>query len=341
MKNELLFRCHCISDFASEPKKDKAKDYHKAVAELEHIKNSTRKLTVNQDQKLIDLPPLIKSLEQYKDQTTFSLSAQKRMRRMVREEKYGIKDNLDNKYLAKGIIGEDESISLYSKVEGKMYRKNTERLENEWLTGECDIIERTGKDIIVTDIKTSWNSESFDNTLSLKSPYAWQVGVGYGWLYESTVSRVVHCLVNTPTEILKPEMYQYLKKQKDKEEDVFLRTMSLLEYEFSESGTKHRTQFFRNHIVSDYGWITNLDGSTEYLKNGYWNYIVACEQLDADFKFVPIPEKQRVKIFQFKRDESKIDYIKSKLVLARDEINRLLDKDEVEFYDLSIDDCDN
>lgn len=334
MKNELLFRCHCIADFASEPKKDKAKDYYKAVEDLAHIKNSTRKLTVNQEQKLIDLPPLIKSLEKYKDQNTFSLSAQKRMRRMVREEKYGIVDNLDNKYLNKGLMCEDEAISLLSKIEGKMHRKNKVRETNDWLTGECDLQETLGKDKIITDIKVSWNSESYDNTLSLKSVYGYQVGVGYGWLYGSTINRVVHCLVNTPIELLKPEMYQFLMKYKPV-------GMPMLDFEFSDEGIILRTQFFRNHIVSDDGWVTHLDGTNEYLKEGYWEKLVHDEMLDSTFKFVPIPEKQRVKIFQFKRDESKIDYIKSKLVLARDEINRLLDKDEVEFYDLSIDDCDN
>lgn len=333
MNTELLFRCHCISDFASDAKKDLSKNYYKAVDELAELKGKTRKLTELQEKKLESLPAIIKDLKQYQDVPSFSLSAMKRMRRMIREHKYGIVDNLDNKYLSKGLMCEDDGISLLSRVEGKMYRKNTIREENEWLTGECDIKEVVKKQTIVTDIKMSWNSESYDNTLSLKKPYAWQVGVGYGWLFGSDINRVAHCLVNTPIELVKQEMYKFLYQHKPV-------GMPMSDFEFTPEATIIRTQFFRNHIVSDDGWIINFDGSTEYVKSGYWNHIVENELLDSKYKFIPIPEKQRVKIFQFKRDESKIDFMKARLITARGEINRLMDRDELEIYDLDVDECE-
>ena len=134
MEDELVFRCHCLSDFASDPKKDKSKDYYKSVAELADLKSKTRKLTEGQEEKLKSLPLLIKDLEKYRDVHFFSLTAMKRMRRMVREKKYGIVDNLDNKYLQKGLLCEEDGISLLSDVTGEMHFKNKVRLDNGWLT---------------------------------------------------------------------------------------------------------------------------------------------------------------------------------------------------------------
>ena len=333
MSDEILFRCHCLSDFASDPKKDKSKDYHKAVAELADLKSKTRKLTEGQEEKLKSLPLLIKSLEKYRDMHFFSLTAMKRMRRMVREKKYGIVDNLDNKYLQKGLLCEEDGVSLLSDVTGEMYFKNKIRLENDWLTGECDVQNMKAKKKIVTDIKISWSSESYDNTLTLNKTYGWQVGVGYGWLFESDINRIAYCLVNTPVELIRHEMGHTMYKHKPV-------GTSAQEFELTPEGTVIKTQFFRNHIVSDDGWVQHLDGTPEYLEKGYWDYLVHSELLDENYKFRPIPKKQRVKIFQFQRDESKIEFIKKKLIPARDEINRLMDKDELEIFNLDVDDCD-
>ena len=46
---------------------------------------------------------------------------------------------------------EDTSIDLYNEVHGTLYLKNTERLSNEFITGECDI---NAEDKII-DIKSS------------------------------------------------------------------------------------------------------------------------------------------------------------------------------------------
>ncbi len=47
---------------------------------------------------------------------------------------------LNNKYINKGIMQENDSIALFNSVMFSNYSKNTERLNNEWLTGEADIV---------------------------------------------------------------------------------------------------------------------------------------------------------------------------------------------------------
>ncbi len=47
---------------------------------------------------------------------------------------------LNNKYINKGNLQENDSIALFNSVMFSNYSKNTERLNNEWLTGEADIV---------------------------------------------------------------------------------------------------------------------------------------------------------------------------------------------------------
>jgi hypothetical protein len=50
-----------------------------------------------------------------------------------------------------------ESINLLNSVRFENYEKNDQRIENDFITGECDII--TNESII--DIKTSWSLDTF------------------------------------------------------------------------------------------------------------------------------------------------------------------------------------
>ena len=61
------------------------------------------------------------------------------IKELVKEDLFGYKSTIDSKYLTKGIDLEDTSIDLYNEVHNTLYLKNTERLSNEFITGECDI----------------------------------------------------------------------------------------------------------------------------------------------------------------------------------------------------------
>ena len=333
---EHKFRCHYLGDFASEPKSNPQKQYADAVAKMAELQMKIaegKKLGSIQAKDILELPELIKDLKPLKDKIVLSNTANKRLHKIKREIQYGIIENLDNKYTQKGLICEDDGISLHSKLEGVYFTKNTERFANDLICGEPDILfNKKGVGRIVDDNKCSWNAQSFDDTNSLKKIYYWQL-TGYMWLCEADYARVVHVLVNTPPELVIAEHNNILYKHKPQ-------GMSLDEFSYSEAGTKIRTQIFRNHTYTDSGWIEGIQGN-EFLEKDYWEALVATYLLDPDYKFIPIPDEQRRKIFSFKRNEEDIAYIKQKLTIAKHELIRLCEDNTPLIYDLTKEDCDN
>ena len=95
---------------------------------------------------------------------------------------------------------EDTSIDLYNEVHGTLYLKNTERLENEFITGECDI---NAEDKII-DIKSSWSLETFPASPEdvNNKDYEWQLR-GYMMLYNKPKAELAYCMVSTPDYLLK------------------------------------------------------------------------------------------------------------------------------------------
>lgn len=129
-----------------------------------------------------------------------SQTAKSYIRDIAKQDFYGYNSELDNKYLDKGNQCEQDSIDLYNAVHLTDHEKNTERISNEFLTGECDI--DTGESII--DIKTSWSLETFPATTdeAHDKSYEWQVR-GYMMLYNRMSASVSFCMVSTPNELLK------------------------------------------------------------------------------------------------------------------------------------------
>jgi hypothetical protein len=79
------------------------------------------------------------------------------------------------------------------------YSKNTERLTNEWLTGEADIV----LDDRIIDIKTSWSLETFPATLeeAINKDYEWQLRA-YLMLYDKPLAHLCYCMVSTHPSLL-------------------------------------------------------------------------------------------------------------------------------------------
>lgn len=343
---DFRFRTHYLGDFATEPKINNAKKYADAVerlADLQEKDKAGKRLGSVQQKDLAELPAQIEILKDLKDIPTLSQTAQKRVNKCKREWKYGITENLGNKYVTKGLMCEEDAISLNSKLEGVMMLKNKTKLSNNLIAGEWDIdwnSKKLGK--VIDDTKVSYNAQSFDDTTTVKKAYYWQ-GTGYMWLTGADYARIVHLLVNTPeililkecNDEIYPHYIKYINTLKSSEK------ISIEEYHLLDESIKRRTQIFRNHIFTDEGWIYHLDGSSEYLKSGYWDYLVNSHFLDTSFKFVPIKDNQRRKIFQFKRNEEDIKYIEQKLITAREYFIRSLDDDSEMIYDLTKDDFEN
>lgn len=112
---------------------------------------------------------------------------------------YGYQRVVTGKYMEKGLQVEDQSIELYNSVFFTDHQKNTERRENEWVSGECDIV---ALDRII-DIKSSWNLDTFPKTSvqAHDTTYEWQ-GRAYMLLWNKPKFELAYCLVDTPDELV-------------------------------------------------------------------------------------------------------------------------------------------
>ena len=118
--------------------------------------------------------------------------------------KYGIKNEFSNKYLEKGIIGEETAITLLSKVDKTFYVNNKARMSNEFITGEWDIL----KDGHIIDTKCAWDAFSFFKHLresEIDKRYYWQLQ-GYMALTGSKTGEVAYCLIDTPDHLIEKEI---------------------------------------------------------------------------------------------------------------------------------------
>lgn len=131
-----------------------------------------------------------------------SVGAKTYIRKLAKEFIYGYEEIITSKYMDKGIQMEDTSIELYNSVFFTNYEKNTERKNNEWLTGEADIF--TGNKII--DIKTSWSLATFPCIADegIEKDYEWQLRA-YMMLWDVDHAELAYCLVSTPDELIKYE----------------------------------------------------------------------------------------------------------------------------------------
>lgn len=129
--------------------------------------------------------------------------------------KYNRQSDVQSKYIQKGLMVEEDSITLYSRLKKKYFRKNKERLSNRFITGEPDLYE--GPNIyeadVIIDTKSAWDIFTFfrNKTKSLSSDYYWQMQ-GYMGLTGARKAIVAFCLVNTPEILIGDEKRRLMYK---------------------------------------------------------------------------------------------------------------------------------
>lgn len=127
------------------------------------------------------------------------------IKELVLEHKYGIRKEINSRYLDKGNMVENDSIELTERVlDLDLIVKNESYFENEFICGTPDII--MGDTII--DVKSSWSAHTFPFFLDEELPnkdYYYQIQ-GYLALTGATKGMVVYCLINTPEEIVLDEI---------------------------------------------------------------------------------------------------------------------------------------
>ena len=102
-----------------------------------------------------------------------SAGAKTFVRKEVSRAVRGVRADIGSPAMEKGITCEQDSIELYNTVHFTNWQKNTDRIKNDWITGECDIF--TGDTVI--DIKSSWSLTTFPLLASMgeNSGYEWQL----------------------------------------------------------------------------------------------------------------------------------------------------------------------
>jgi hypothetical protein len=140
---------------------------------------------------------------------------------LFKEKELGISKEFWSRYTDKGLQMEDEAIEFASQVLGwDFVVKNTERYNNDWITGEPDVI----TEHLLADIKCSWDGSTFplfDSELKNKD-YFWQMQ-GYMWLTGLEKAELVYCLMNTPHAIVEDEVRRAHWKANLIDEDLDLR----------------------------------------------------------------------------------------------------------------------
>ena len=128
-------------------------------------------------------------------QTTKSFLAEIYIKEVFGRERY-----ITSKFIEKGLYAEEDSISLFTKVEKKLFVKNEKRLKNDYITGIPDIIH--GR--YVYDIKTKWDMLGFVLEDGKNKDYFWQLQ-GYMALTGKKKAKLVYTLVNAPEHLIVSE----------------------------------------------------------------------------------------------------------------------------------------
>jgi len=158
--------------------------------------------------KLKKIADNLDELSKIKDDITLSEGAKTHLMDIYISERYGRNTDIENKYIKKGLMVEEDGITIYSRIKKTMFLKNEERLKNLFIQGTPDLYTGTKihEALSIIDIKCSWNIYTFLRTFTkdMNSVYYWQ-GLGYMWLTGAKLFNLAYCLVNTPEPLIEAE----------------------------------------------------------------------------------------------------------------------------------------
>jgi hypothetical protein len=237
-----------------------------------------------------------KYLEQIKQSYELSATVKSELKKIHKQEFLKRRATIETKYMNKGIEVEEKSFTLYSNETGRLFFKNKQRFENEFLTGEPDEV----KELI--DFKSSWNSETFPlyETEIPETDYDLQLQ-GYMELTGKSKSKLVYCLIDTPIEIVKSE----------------LRTLDRKFLIFDED---------RDIKKNKIDLVVEVISKMIYTKKGLENLCLSTSgviKIDWFSNFYEIPDGYRVKEFHVEKDELKIEALYKQLAKCRIYLNSL------------------
>ncbi len=77
------------------------------------------------------------------------------IREIAKQDIFGFSAFLGNKYTEKGLLLEDMAIEHSGLIRDRFYTKHIGRLSNDYITGECDVLDKDNN--LIIDTKCSWD----------------------------------------------------------------------------------------------------------------------------------------------------------------------------------------
>ena len=133
-------------------------------------------------------------------------TAKSAIRDIVKEDLYGFRSFTGNQYTQKGNLLEDLAIQMSGKMRLRNYQKHVGRVQNELITGECDVLDLERK--LIIDTKVTWDIGTHpffqDEAIEKVKKAGYDVQMqAYMWLYDCDVAHVDFWLFPCPPELLK------------------------------------------------------------------------------------------------------------------------------------------
>lgn len=133
-------------------------------------------------------------------------TAKSAIRDIVKEDLYGFRSFTGNQYTRKGNLLEDLAIEMSGKMRFRNYQKHVGRVENELITGECDVLDLKNK--LIIDTKCTWDIGTHpffaDEAMEKVKKAGYDVQMqAYMWLYDCEVANIDFWLFPCPPELLK------------------------------------------------------------------------------------------------------------------------------------------
>ena len=212
--DEFTFRCSSLGHIMQDPTGDSNLVKYKKVCEqlekklaiFDNIEDSDSPIYQKTYDDIEKINKKKRSLFKVKDLPHLSQSCRNHLADVYTSNVFGYNQDIQNKYVEKGLLLEEDAITQYSLLTGKMYRKNKIRRKNEFIEGELDFED----DEYVFDTKVNWDAQTFNRTAAnpIKPLYSWQ-GKGYMWLFGKKKFKLVYCLLNTPEHLVNQEIKKF------------------------------------------------------------------------------------------------------------------------------------
>ena len=198
-----------------------------------------------------------------------SQTAKTYIQELALEDKYGIRKEINSRFMDKGLMVEDQAIQLASSVlDLEFVVKNDLYFENDFVKGCPDVV---GSNFIL-DVKASWTASTFpwfDEECPNKD-YFYQM-MAYMWLCDRDKALLCYCLINTPEDIVLDEIRRTSWAKKELEISENTENEVRAQHEFDHIPTDKRVKAYL--IERDEQVIEQIKEKVNHARE-YYNQII-------------------------------------------------------------------